>query len=99
MIDEQNAFEVINLVLQTRSEKALGLEILQASFAVEEFGSNLRRPLHLVPDIRHRETAFLANCRLIGCPEYPWIDEDARFVLAVLARQVHHQNPFGDADL
>src|SRR5689334_12631321 len=58
MIDKQNAFEVIDFVLQTGGEQSLRLQLLQTPLAVEIFGPDLRRPLDLFPYIRNRETAF-----------------------------------------
>src|SRR5579862_70620 len=99
MIDEQHAFEVIDFVLQAGGEESLRLEQLQPPLAIEIFGPDLCRAFDLFPDIRNRETAFLANRSLVRCPDDLRIDEYARFLLAVLARQVHHQDALGDADL
>jgi DNA recombination protein RmuC len=99
VIDKKNAFEMVDLVLQTGCQQSLGFERLQPAVAVEKLGAHLRRPLDLFPDIGHRETALFAQAGFFGCPENLRIHEHARLVLPVFPRQVHHQDALRHADL
>ena len=86
-------------MLQACREQAFGFERVPRSLDVEIFGADLRRPLDLFPDIGDREASLLANCGLVRSPENFRIDEHTRFAAAILLREVHDEQSFGNPDL
>lgn len=99
MVDKQDAFEMVDFVLQAGREQAFGFERPQLPVAVKILGADLGWPFDFLPDIRKRKAAFLANRCFVRRPQYLRIDEHSRLVTAIFLREVHDENALRHADL
>src|SRR5690242_7854780 len=59
MVDEQHAVQMIHLMLQAGGQHAVGLQCLLVAVAVQILRPDAGGPFDIVPDFRHRQTAFL----------------------------------------
>jgi hypothetical protein len=99
MIQKQNAFQMIHLMLQAGGEQSIRFQCLRLAVAIEIFGADLRGPFHIVPDVGNGKAAFLERRHFFRRPDDLRIDEDHGLALALRLRDVHHQHPFGNAHL
>src|SRR5262245_63506110 len=81
VIDEQNAVQVIDFVLQAGSEKPIGLDLARLSLAIEIFHLHLRRTFDVAVIFRDRQAPFVVSLfYLCGQTEY----RIAEYVLVML---------------
>ena len=99
MVDEQDALEVVHLMLQAGGQHAIGLHLDLLAVQIEIFRPDAGGALHIVPDFRDRQAALLENGHLFRRPENLGVDEDAPTLLAVFLIQIYHDHPLGHADL
>ena len=64
-VDEELAFEMVELVLDAAGQEARRRQMLLLAAAVEEFHLDLGRALHFTVDARHRETALRIRRRAL----------------------------------
>lgn len=99
MIDEENAVEMVNLVLQAGGEQPVRLDLLLLAIEVEIAHPHTGRPLHFLVIFGNRQAAFLVGARLLRRPDDLGVDEDHRALFLALARDVEHDEALQDADL
>src|SRR5580704_16767152 len=75
VVDEENAIEVVDLVLQDGGEQALGQDLAFLALAVEGAGAYGRRPLDLGVIFRNGKAALLVSRALSRRPDNLRIDE------------------------
>jgi hypothetical protein len=100
VVDEEDAVEVVDLVLQHRGQKALGQDFSELAFAVEGAGAHGGGPLDLGVIFRNAEAALFVGRALLGRPHDLGIDEHLRVRRFLLLRHVDHQEAdrLGDLD-
>ena len=59
MIDDENAVEMVDLMLQHGGEEPVRLDLARLAFRIEVFDLDLRRPLDFAVKFRDRQAAFL----------------------------------------
>ena len=81
MIDKQNAFQMVHLMLDTGRHKAF--QILFMAFAIKVLIAHTagRRTINISENLRQREATFLIGRQLLRRIEDLGIDEDARIIL------------------
>jgi hypothetical protein len=99
VVDEENAIEMVDLVLQDGGEKALGQDLAFLALAVEGAGAHGRRPLDLGVIFRNGKAALLVGRALLGRPNDLGIDEHLGVGRFFLLRGVDHQKTDGLGDL
>src|SRR4051812_2301340 len=99
MVDEQDAVEVVDLVLDAGREQALGLDLVGLAVEVEILEPHLGGALDILVDFRDRQAAFLVDRRLVRGPYDLRIDEHARLGLAFLLGKVHGEDALRHPDL
>ena len=67
MIDEQQPVDMIDLVLESDGEQAVGFDGLLAALLVGVFDREPRGPADVFPEIGNRETAFVVGRLFFGC--------------------------------
>src|ERR1700730_2718609 len=97
MIDEQNAIQMINLMLETGCQNPLRLDLLLASRAVTIACAHMGWPFDILINIRDREAALLTGRSFVRNPDDFGIDETKRlrgscFVLAL--GDIENNHPF-----
>src|SRR5476649_443398 len=75
MVDEEDAVDMIDLVLQHAGEQSLGLDLDGVAFEIEKARCDFLGPLHLVGKFGNRETAFLVDRLLVRRPDDFRIDQ------------------------
>src|SRR5580692_8776522 len=76
VVDEENAIEMVDLVLQDGGEQALGQDLAFLALAVERAGTYGRRPLDLGVIFRNGKAALFVGRALLRRPNNFGIDED-----------------------
>ena len=66
MVDEQNAVEMVDLVLQAGGEQPFGLDLLRLAVAVEIFDAHRGRALDFGIVVGDRQAAFLVDRALVA---------------------------------
>ncbi len=69
MVDEQHAVEMVDLVLQTGRQDAVGLDLLLGSIAVEIAHAASDRPVDLGIVLWNRQATFLIDRGFVGHPK------------------------------
>ena len=59
MVNEQLAFQVINLMLQAYRQQTIGLQFEQLAIAIQRLDQNPVRPLHQLVEAGYRQAALL----------------------------------------
>src|SRR5690606_1997103 len=80
MVDEEDAVQVIDLVLDAGGKQPGAVKLLLLSIAIEEPHPALRWPFHLFVHLGYRQAALLVDRRLLGPPYDLGIDEHPRLV-------------------
>ncbi len=98
MVDEQNAVEMVDLVLENGGEQALGQDFALLPLAVKRAGAHGRWPLDLGVIFRNRKAALLVGRAVLGRPHDLGIDEHLGVGSFFLLGGVDHQKTdrFGD---
>src|SRR5262249_35453158 len=96
IVDEELAFEVIHLVLDTHREHTLRVDLERLAVAIERMHANSGGALELGVDSRERQAPLLAGNPPLGRQDLR-IDEHHRLI-ARLAH-VEHQEPLVYVDL
>ncbi len=78
MIDEQDAIQMIDLMLQASRQNAVRLDLSRVAIAIEVTGAHAGRPLDILENVRDRQTALLAGGMLVRSPENFRISETKR---------------------
>src|ERR1700677_4764252 len=91
VVDEENAIEMVDLMLEYGGEQALGQDLAFLPLAVEGAGAHRRGTLDLGVIFRDRETALLVGRTLFRRPHDFGIDEDLRVARLFLLGGVDHQ--------
>ena len=99
VVDEKNAIEMVDLVLQNGGEQALGQDLALLALAVEGAGAHGRRPVDLGVIFRNGKATLLVGRALLGRPDDFGIDEHLRVGRLFLLRRVDHQKTDGFGDL
>src|ERR1700687_388838 len=69
MVDEEDAVDMVDLVLQHAGEQSFGLDFDRAAVEIEKARFDFYRPFHLVGKIGNREAAFLVDRLFVRRPE------------------------------
>jgi len=80
MVDEQNAFEVVHLVLQARREQSLEVFLMGVPVEILVAHRAGRRAVDIGVDFRDRKTALLISRNLVSRVQDNRIDENPRLV-------------------
>src|SRR5690606_35343564 len=114
MVNEQYAFLMVNLMLQTGAEKTLNLIFMAVAILVLPARGYHGWPFNIGILVRHREAAFAINRQVFrrvqnfGIDKHPRVADDFMVMVAMLAMfmimfhrflKVDHQYPFGHANL
>src|SRR5712691_9649668 len=99
VVDEQDAVEMVDLVLQAGGEEPIGLDLLRRTLEIEVFYLHLRRAFHVAVIFRDREAALLVGRLLRRRPHDLRIDEDLRALGLLFLGQVQGDDALGRADL
>ena len=99
VVDEENAIEMVDLMLQNCGEQALGEDLAFLPLAVEGAGTYGRRPLDLGVIFRNGKAALFVSRAFLGRPDDFGIDEHLRVGRFFLPRGVDHQKTDGLGDL
>ena len=99
MVDEQDAVEMIDLVLHAGREQALAGEILLHAVAVEVTHRHPGRARHVGIMLGQRQAAFLVGHVLVGGLDDLGIGHQERAGLGVLAVDVEHDDALQYVDL
>src|SRR3984893_12105181 len=78
MIDEQDAVQMVDLMLETGRQNAVRLDLLRAAIAIEVTGAHAGRPLDVLENVRDRQAALLTGRKLRRSPETFRISETKR---------------------
>src|SRR5260370_40403271 len=78
MIEEQNAVQVIDLVLNRARLVAACLDARAVSVSIEGFDDDLGGAGHFAEDLGNREASLLGRLRLVAALDDDGIDEDER---------------------
>src|SRR6185503_61867 len=78
VVDEEDAFEMVHLVLEADREQAGNLLFVRRALFVEPAGADAVRPVDLGILVRHREAALGIGHFLVGMGDDLGIDEHAR---------------------
>src|SRR3984893_9286890 len=78
MIDEQDAIQMVDLMLEARRQNAVRLDLLRAAIAIEITGAHADRPLDVIKNVRDRQAALLIGRKLLRSPENFRINETKR---------------------
>src|SRR5262245_66540181 len=70
VIDEQNAVQVIDFVLQAGGEEAIGVDLARLSLAIEVFPLDLRRAFGVAGVLRDLAACLMFYRLLFRCPKY-----------------------------
>ena len=80
-VDEQLAFEMVDLVLQDDGEHAVGRDLLRLAVAIEKGDAHLGRPLDLGEIFGNRQAALLGGGNIVGAPQDLGVDQEERIGL------------------
>src|ERR1700677_5266488 len=95
VVDEENAIEMVDLMLQNGGEQALGQNLAFLPLAVEGAGAHGRGTLDLGVIFGDRETALLVSRALLGRPHDLGIDQHLRVGRFFLLGGVDHPKTDG----
>src|SRR5918992_694601 len=98
VIGEQDAVEMIHLVLQTARQQPVGIDLPLQALAVEVAYADLACAGDFPKLLRQAETALLGDVARFGAPDQLWVDDEERCPRALLA-EIGDQDPLEDPDL
>ncbi len=78
MIDEQDAIQMVDLMLEASRQNVVRLDLLRAAIAIEVTGAHAGRPLDILENVWDRQAALLTGRKLRRSPENFWISETKR---------------------
>ena len=78
MIDEQDAIQMVDLMLEASRQNAVRLDLLRAAVAIEITGAHALGPFDVLENVRDRQAPLLTGRKLLRSPENFWIREAKR---------------------
>src|SRR3546814_1481808 len=99
VVDEENAVEMIHLVLDAGRQQPLRRQLADFVLAVEEAHADLRRARHLAVVLGQGKAAFLVDGVFVGYFDQLRVGQEERRLLLVLPGGVDHDDPLQDAHL
>ena len=104
MVDEQDALEMVHLMLEADREQAVEVFLMLLAILVEPAGADMVGPQHLGILVGDRQAAFGVGHFLVRMGQDFGVDEHPRLLDRLSAffvglAQVHHQQALGHADL
>ena len=78
MVDEQHAFQMVHLVLETRRHQAVHFRIMRNAIGIEPGRPDPRRAIDIGIEFGNRKTAFVIDRQIVGRPGDDRVDEHLR---------------------